>query len=449
MPRFVRAPLAFVRTLPAHGELVEIRLGTRRMVVVCDLELTRTLLRHDRVFDKGGPLYRRLEEVGGVGLATCPASEHRRQRRLVQPAFHQRCFPGYAQIMTDRTDAALTCWQEGGTVDLTRETRRITADVLVATVFGADLDPAVHALLAADLHELLAGVFRRSLLPEPLCRLPTPGNRRHARASARARRLMGELIAGHRAAGAASHRTPDGPADPRSGLLSLLLAARDPEGGPAFSDEELIDHAVTLYVSGTETTAGAVCWALHFSALHPPVHRRLTEEIATVLGGRTATWADLPRLRYTRQTLTEALRLCPPGWLLTRRTEEDTTLGPYALPRGTVLAYSPYLLHHLPEEHPDPDTFDPNRWQPGPDGSPPPPLFLAFGAGPRRCIGDEFAYLQGTLLLASLLSHWDLHPHPSTRPLPRLPQLTLNPGPLPTHLTRPKHHHPSPARPRP
>ncbi|GLF99891.1 cytochrome P450 [Streptomyces yaizuensis] len=441
LARFVRAPLAFVRTLPAHGELVEIRLGSTRLVVVCDPELTRTLLLHDRVFDKGGPLYRRLREVGGTGLATCPAAEHRQRRRLVQPAFHQRHFPGYARIMADRTDAMISSWPEGRTVDLTRETRRITADALVATVFGADLDPAVHSSLAADLHELMAGVFRRSLLPEPLCRLPTLGNRRHARAASHARRTMGELIAGYRARKSCSDASdasdnPDASGGYGDGLLSLLLSARTPDGSGAFSDEELIDHAVTFYVAGTETTAGAVCWAVRFSTLHPHVHRRLTEEIATVLGGRTATWDDLPRLEYTRRTLTETLRLCPPGWFLTRQAEEDTRLGGYFLPRGTTLAYSPYLLHHLPGEHADPDTFDPDRWRPGPGDSAPSPLFLAFGAGARRCIGDEFALLQGTLLLASILSHGDLRLRPGGRPLPRLPQLTLNPGPLPARLVR-------------
>ncbi|CAM5317411.1 hypothetical protein SAVIM338S_00703 [Streptomyces avidinii] len=424
LPSFLRAPLAFLRGLPAHGPLVEIRLGRKPIVVVCDPELTRSVLVQDRVFDKGGPLFERLREAGGQGLATCPSGEHRRQRRLIQPAFHQGRFPGYAGIMTERVDAILGSWRDGQTLDLSVEIRKIAADVVISAVFGTSLESGIHTRLATDFDTLLSGFTRHSLLPKPLRKVPTPGNVRYDRATKRVRRTMTGLVAAYREHGAGDE----------TNLLSMLIAARDPESdAPALTDEELVDQAVTMYSAGTETTAGSVGWALYLAAVHPEVLGRLTAEVDEVLGGRTAGWEDLPLLTYTRQVLSEALRMYPPGWFLTRQVMTDTRLGPYSLAEGTTMAYSPYLISHLPDLYPDPERFDPDRWIQR--GRQPQVPVTVFGGGARKCIGDEFSLIEGVLLLASLLSHWDVDLHPGSLTLPRLPQLTLNPGRMVATIT--------------
>ncbi|MFE6748279.1 cytochrome P450 [Kitasatospora purpeofusca] len=431
---FLREPLAFLRGLPRHGPLVEISFLGKPLVVVCDPELTRAVLVRDRVFDKGGPLFERLREAGGQGLASCPAAEHRRQRRLMQPAFHHSRFPGYARIMTERLDLALRRWHHGQTVDLAVESRTITADVVLSAVFGTSLDPGLHGRLAADFDTLLAGFTRHTLLPKRLRKVPTPGNVRYDRATRRVRSSMADLTAALRRRVAAA---PDG-APAEDNLLSMLIASRDPGSDlPALSDEELVDQAVTMYSAGTETTAGAVNWALFLATTHPAVLAALTAEVDAVLGGRTAGWDDLPQLTYTRQVLTEALRMYPPGWFLTRQTEQDTELGPYAIARGTVIAYSPYLISHLPDLYPDPERFDPDRWD-ARGGQPQVPVTV-FGGGARKCIGDEFSLIEGVLMLSSLLSHWHVDLHRRTLTRPRLPQLTLNPGPMPATLTARRH----------
>ncbi|MQS05443.1 cytochrome P450, partial [Streptomyces alkaliterrae] len=394
---FLRAPLPFLRGLAAHGPLVEIQLAGERVLVVCDPELTRAMLLKDRIFDKGGPLYDRLREAGGQGLASCPASEHRRQRRLIQPAFRQALFPGYAGIMTERLDALITGWQPGRRFDLSTETRSIAADIVVSAIFGTGLDPAVHSRLAGDFDILLAGFTRHTLLPKRLRTMPLPGNREYLAATDRVRRGMTDLTTRYRTQGDTGG----------TNLLSLLVAARDPESDqPALTDDELVDQAVTMYSAGTETTAGAVCWSLYLTNRHPHTLRRLTTEVDDVLGGRTATWDDLPNLRYTRQVFNEALRMYPPGWFLTRDTTEDTTLGGYDIPKGTTVAFTPYLISHLSTLYPQPERFDPDRWKT--DGGKPQVPATVFGGGARKCIGDEFALLEGVLMLASYLSHWRL-----------------------------------------
>lgn len=424
LPSFLRAPLAFLRGLPAHGPVVEIRLGRKPIVVVCDPELTRAVLVQDRVFDKGGPLFERLREAGGQGLATCPSGEHRRQRRLIQPAFHQGRFPGYAGIMTERMDSILGSWRDGQTLDLSVEIRKIAADVVISAVFGTSLENGIHTRLATDFDTLLSGFTRHSLLPKPLRKVPTPGNVRYDEATKRVRRTMTGLVAEYREHGAGDE----------TNLLSMLIAARDPESdSPALTDEELVDQAVTMYSAGTETTAGSVGWALYLAAVHPEVLGRLTAEVDEVLGGRTAGWEDLPRLAYTRQVLSEALRMYPPGWFLTRQVMTETRLGPYSLAEGTTMAYSPYLISHLPDLYPDPERFDPDRWIQR--GRQPQVPVTVFGGGARKCIGDEFSLIEGVLLLASLLSHWEIDLHPGSLKLPRLPQLTLNPGRMAATIT--------------
>ncbi|MFI5617868.1 cytochrome P450 [Streptomyces sp. NPDC051567] len=429
MAAFLRAPLAFLRELPAHGDLVEIRLAGHRMVVVCDPELTRTMLVRDRVFDKGGPMYDRLREAGGHGVASCPSVEHRRQRRLVQPAFHHSRLPGYARIMTACVEEVVGGWRDGRRVDLMVEIRKITAGVVISAVFGTGLDPAVRAHLAADFNVLMSGLGRRTLMPSWLCALPTPGNVRYRRATGRIRRIMAEVIADHRRGGTGGEPS----------LLSLLIDARDPGSEvDAFTDGELVDQAVTMYTAGTETTASAVCWALHLTARHPEAQERLRAEARTVLAGRTATWEDLPRLPYTRQVFAEALRMYPPGWLLTRETATDTRLGRYDLPAGTTVAYSPYLIGRLPALHQEPDRFDPGRWEPqSGERAPRAPKAptTVFGDGARKCAGDEFALVEGVLLLASLASRRHIELQPAALRLPRLPGLALNPGRMPATVT--------------
>ncbi|MFJ4188259.1 cytochrome P450 [Kitasatospora sp. NPDC089509] len=410
---FLASPLGFLRSLAALGDLVEVQLAHQRVLVVCEPTLTRELLTHDRAFDKGGPLYERMRELAGNGLATCPAADHRRQRRLIQPTFHRSRLPLYARTMTDRIEAGLTGWQPGQRIDLVAELRSMAADILLSTVFGAALKPQTCDSLAADLQEIMSAIPRRAVLPALLNNLPTPANLRYRKAHRRARGNMAELVRRLRT-------------DPADGLFGALLGGYDPQAGDRpFTDTELVDQAVTMYAGGTETTVGAVCWALFQAARNPEAGQRLTEECRSALGSRAAEWDDLARLPYSRQVLLEAIRLNPPGWLVTRTATSDAQLGRHRIPAGTTLAYSPYLLGRLTDQYPNPDRFDPDRWSAdGPGGRGP---AAAFGGGARQCIGEEFSLAEGVLMLASVCARWQLRIPPDGLRQPRLPGLTLNP----------------------
>ncbi|MFI0740218.1 cytochrome P450 [Streptomyces sp. NPDC021100] len=423
----VRDPLAFLDALPGRGDLVQVRVGPVRAVVVCDPELTRRVLRDDRTFDKGGPLYERIREVTGNGLASCPYRDHREQRRLLQPAFHSARMAAYAEVMSRQARVTTGAWHDGGTVDAADEMLALSARITVSAMFGAEADDARLAPLREDFTTVVAGIPRRALVPTA-DRLPAPGNRRYDRARSRMRAAIGRLIADHR--GASDGRT--GTDDPDD-LLSLLLAAgRDGPDGRALSESEVTDQFVTFFAAGTETSGSALAWALHLLGGHPEVARRLRAEVDAVLGtAPAATLAHLPDLRLTAAVVNEALRLYPPAWLLTRTTTGDTSLGGHSLPVGTTVVYSAYLLHRRPDLFPEPERFDPDRWIAAP-GAPTPPrtAFLPFGSGPRKCIGDVFALTEAALALATVVADWDLRPADGRRVRPA-PRLVLRPHRLP------------------
>ncbi|WP_184945836.1 cytochrome P450 [Kitasatospora kifunensis] len=398
-PQFARSPAGFLAALPAHGDLVRIRLGTHPAYVVCHPTLVHQLLIADRSFDKGGPIYDKLREVAGNGVGTCPAAVHRRQRRLVQPAFHRDRMPGHAQVMGQEVAALTSSWQHGQILDVPDAMHRLTTAVVVRCLFDPDTDTPGVLALQSSIDAVVAGITRRMTWPLPLIhQLPTPANRRYARARLQVRHLTDGLISHLRSTGAG-----------HDNLMSLLLA---PDTDGAFlSDTEVHDQVVTFLVAGVGSTAITLSWAWHLIGTHPDIQTRLHAEADAVLAGRPAQLTDLNTLELTGRIVTETLRLYPPdSLLLTRTTSTDTELGGHPLPTGTTVAFSPYQLHRRADIYPDPDRFAPDRWKD--IDKPPPGTWVPFGGGPRKCIADTFVRIQATLALATVAARWQLRPVP-------------------------------------
>ncbi|TQJ86901.1 cytochrome P450 [Streptomyces sp. SLBN-31] len=406
--RFLRDPLRFLRSLPDFGDIVTIRLGPVSPVVVCAPELVRRVLVDDRTFDKGGFLFDRSREFLGNGLGTCLHKDHRRQRRMIQPAFHRARLPGYAREMNAQAHAVTDAWQDGRTIDVLAETTAISLRTTAATIFSA-APAALRESLAADLVTLEEGVFRRMLLPPHVDAVPTPGKRRYDRAHARSQQTIDRIIADYRADGV-----------DHGDLMSMLLAAQDDLAGPGtegarLSDEEVRDQVMSFLFASTDTIGKALAWALHLLGGHPHLAERLHAEADAVLAGGVAGFEDLPRLEVTRNIITETMRLYPPGWLLTRTTTVDAELGGRHIPAGTDVAFSPYQIHHRGDLFTEPERFDPDRWGPDRAGAIPREAYLPFGGGARKCIGDAYALTEATLALATIAARWRLEPTPGRR----------------------------------
>jgi cytochrome P450 len=418
----LRRPVKLLDSLPAHGDLVEIRLGPRRAFVLCHPDLARRVLTDFRGFDRGGLGYARVRAAMGNGLATAAHQDHRRQRLVMQPAFRHEHLRGYAGVMQREITATFGNWRDGDNIDLVEEMFTLTTTVALRTLFSSQLDPDQAERLRRAFDVFLRGIYARVAL-RLAGRLPTPGNRRYIRAVAYWRSQVAGLIDGYRYANAGE----EGPGD----LMSRLLTARD-EQGEGLSATELADQVAVLMLAGGETTSSAVAWSWHLLAGHPDVLAAVRAEADAVLGQDVAGWDHLPRLDLTARVVREALRLYPPGWIIPRVCTAPVTLAGRTLPAGSIVVFSPYVLHRRPDLFPDPHRFDPARWlTPAPEHR---ASYLPFGAGATRCIGEEFGLAEATLILATLAARWTLTPEPGMNVTPAA-RAVLVPKAFPVRLS--------------
>ena len=215
---------------------------------------------------------------------------------------------------------------------------------------------------------------------------------------------------------------------PREDLLSMLIEAD-------MSDQQVRDEAVTLFLAGHETTANAMAWTLHLLAQHPEVQRDLQAELDDVLAGELPRAAHMPRLRFTEQVLLESMRLYPPAWIIGRMALENVDLGPYQVRRGSLVLTSQYLVHRDERWFPEPERFEPARWERSPRASLPRYAYFPFGGGSRVCIGEHFAMMEAVMILATLLSRWSLAAVPG-QAIRAQPGITLRPHPGPRVILR-------------
>jgi cytochrome P450 len=414
---FRRDPLGFIeRAQREHGDVVHFGFGPRPIYLLAHPELVReVLVSNHRNFIKSRAL-QRARVILGEGLLTNEGEAHLRQRRLTQPAFHRERVAALAGAMVAHAERCGARWRAGVEVDATREMNRLTLAIAGETLFGADVESEADEIGAAL--SIAMQAFRRLTNPlgALLDRLPVPGTLRVRRAKERLDATIYRMIAERRASGGGG-----------GDLLSLLLEARDEEGdGGGMSDLQLRDEALTLFLAGHETTANALAWTWHLLALNPDAEARLHAELDGVLGTRAPTAADLPALPWTRAVFAEAMRLYPPAWAIGRQPLRPFAAQGYRIRAGGVLLMSPWLMHRDPRWWSEPERYDPARWSPEREAALPRFAYFPFGGGPRKCIGEGFAWTEGILVLATLARRWTLRHAPGAS-VGREPLITLRP----------------------
>ncbi|GAA3788445.1 cytochrome P450 [Streptomyces coacervatus] len=389
----MRDNLGFIDSLRETREpLVEIVLqpGTRTIVVQDPALIHQMLKALGPSLDKGR-LYDKLGQLLGDSVVTATGRNHVRKRRQLQPAFAHTEISRYVDLMRAEVTATVAAWERGRSLDVREAMVGLSLDMLAKTVFAGSLDDAVFRRLRSDLSVVMNGVGARMMLPDWAERLPLPFNRRFDRARAGVRTTINTAVDDLQASG---HDTGD--------MLSMLLRAIDEETGEPLTGHQISSEIFTLAVAGTETTASVLSWTLYELARNPSVEARVLAELDEVLGERPVAFDDVIRLPYLNWVITETLRLHHPGWLVTRRTTEETRLGTWTLPAGTELAYCQHALHRDPARFPDPLTFDPNRWNDATQTLPP-GAFLPFGDGKHKCMGDRLALTEMVTALATML----------------------------------------------
>ncbi len=414
--KFRRDPLGFLtRVVREYGDIAHFTLGRQHVYLLNHPEYVKdVLVTHARKFKKGRIL-ERAKRVLGEGLLTSEGEFHLRQRRLMQPAFHQRRIAEYGAAMVDAAVRWRERWHDGETRDIHAEMMGLTLTVAGQALFGADVERDSGNVREAL--NVVMEVFNFVLLPfsELLEHLPLPQVRRVDAARRRLDELVFRLIA---------ERRRDPRFAQRTDLLSMLLRAQDTEGNSGhMTDQQVRDECVTIILAGHETTANALTWTWYLLSQHPQVEARLHQEIDRALGGRVPGASDLPALRYAEMVLTESMRLYPPAWGVARKALEPHTIAGYEIPTGALLLMNQFVMHRDPRWYREPEAFRPERWE---SEVPQKFAYFPFGGGPRQCIGEGFAWMEGVLLLVSLAQHWRMRVAEGQR-VALKPVITLRP----------------------
>ena len=406
VPSIRRDPLRYLEGVVArHGDLVAFPLPrTPALLVNSVAGARRVLVDNQRGYSKQTVQYGALSMVTGIGLLTADGDAWRTRRRLDQPAFHHGSLDVVAEQSVAAAERLRASWPAGGgVVDVDHAALQATLEVVGRTLFGADLAADGERLVGAVLAALEVVVARaRTPVPVPSW-APTPGNRRLRRATATLDDACAAVVRRRRSAGVA-----DGDTD----LLALLLRAADAD---ELDEQQVRDELVTMVIAGHETVASSLTWTLHLLATHLPEQQRLHDELDEVLAGREPAWADLGSLPWTRAVVDESLRLYPPAWVLTRRAVADDVVDGVAVPAGSLLVVSPWLLHRRADVYPDPLRFSPSRFAADAGRVLPRGAYVPFGAGSRLCIGRDFALVESVLVIAALLRDHAVEPVPGHR----------------------------------
>lgn len=406
-------PLAFLVALAVTGaDVVPFYLGRRHAFLLNHPACVEdVLVRQASTFVKGRG-FDRAKRLLGDGLLTAAGALHQERRRIAQGAFHRQRVAALASVVVEHAARCRDQWREHVAIDAGLEMRQLTLAIAGEALFGADL-----ASWAADISRAVAMAVSPmdglvSIVAPPL-------------QVRRARRVLDAVID----AIVAQRRRAR---EPREDLLSLLLDAH--EAGDEAADRQLRDDAVTFLLAGHDTISHALTWTWLLIAEHAEADDRLGAEIVDVVGDRPPSAEDVPRLVYTKAVLAEALRLFPPAWVIVRRATETRRIGDVAIPAGAVVVASPFVTHRDARFFADPLEFQPERWvsigrvQPAADVARARPklAYFPFGAGPRACIGEGFAWTEGTLVLATLAQRWRLA-RPAGVRIEASPRITLRP----------------------
>jgi cytochrome P450 len=357
-----------------HGDTYRMYVPARRSytyVVHHPDDVKRVLVTNHRNYTKGVDRDR-IRILLGRGLMTSEGEFWTHQRYLLQPFFHRAVITRFAQTIDETNARFLAGWDaeaaRGGTVNITEAMSELTLEIVLRAVFGADFEEMSRAfeVVTRDQARNLEFVYKFRALAG----------------------LVRKLIRRRSAAGEGGHFD----------YVAMMMQARDKRTGTPMSEHALVDEVMTLVVAGHETTASVLNWTWYLLSQHPAVEAALHAELARQPLPPVPSLAHVETLTYTQQVLNEAMRLYPPGWLLSRRSIGLDVLGGYQIPAGSSVLVPLYLVHRHPRYWSDPDRFQPERFAPEHEGTRPRFSFVPFAAGPRHCIGE-------TLALYEMLMH--------------------------------------------
>jgi cytochrome P450 len=379
----------FTDTARKYGDVSGMRIGNFRSLFINHPDLIEDVLVNNAKKYHKGRILQANKYLFGEGLLTSEGDFWLRQRRLSQPAFHRVRVSAYAATMAEYAEQMLATWHDGEERDIHEEMMQLALRIVGKTLFDADVTrDAKEVGETLDILLQIAANFGRTILV-PLW-VPTPRNLRAKLGIKRLEKVIYRIIAERRASG---HDTGD--------LLSILLHAQD-EDGSHMNDRQLRDETITLFLAGHETTANTLSWTWWLLAQNPAVEKKFHEELDGVLSERVPTLNDLPKLTYLSHVLTESLRLYPPAWGMARLAAEEHEIAGYPVRVGYGVAFAQWVVQRDARWFDAPLEFRPGRWESGLAKQLPRFAYFPFGGGPRQCIGNAFALMEASVVLATV-----------------------------------------------
>jgi cytochrome P450 len=423
LPQLLRNPIKFfVNTLHRNDGIATVNVGPVKIYLLSRPDYVDYMLRtNSKNFTKEGGLWDTLRMAIGNGLAASDGNLWLRQRQMMQPHFNRGRLAGLISLMTGAIKEELDRLQvetaSGRRVEIPAEMARMSMRIIVRTMFGTNIEPEEvqkFSRIADTIQRHLSKRIWLFYLPQWLSSTVDRGYWRNMAE-------LDEIV--YRLIDRAAREN-----DRSDTLISMLLDAQDEETGARMDHKQLRDEALTIFLAGYETVATACSWAFYILSQHPDVERKLRTEVEEKLQGAIPQFEDLAKLEYTRCVFQETMRIHPPVWLIPRTASQDDVIGGYLIPAKSVVAVVTYAVHHDPKVWESPERFDPERFTPARSEGRPPSTYLPFGVGPRQCIGNNFALLEGALLLSMLVQRFRMKVLPGQRVEPRAEAVILRVG---------------------
>jgi len=402
LPQLIKNPFGYLKQArETYGDIYNLNLGISKMLIVNHpRQMQHILVDNAQNYRKGGAMWDAVRAMLGNGLVVSEGSFWLRQRRMMQPQFHRQRLAALNDLMVSAINEALDTWEKsanGSDFNVAPAFNELTMKVITRTLFGTGLDNDEMNKVSKAMDYALTYIINAIVLNSLPSWIPAPGRKQYQEAIAQIDETVYRIIADSRKNNGAENH-----------VLAMLLDMVDDETGEGMTDQQLRDEVTTLFLAGYETTSIALSWAFDLLTHHPDVMDKLQAEVDAVLGNRLPTFADLMKLPYSRMIMQETLRIRPSAWQLPRTAVEDDEIDGYQIPAGTTITGLIYMCHYHPEEWDNPEVFDPERFQPDKSEKRHKFAYMPFGAGQRKCIGMDFALMEGQLALAMVAQRYKL-----------------------------------------
>lgn len=428
---FVEDPLSFYEeNIPKHGDVFQMKSVFFRlrnefeyMYVISDPDKVKHVMQDNNKNYVKSSGYNALKLLLGNGLLTSEGDFWRKQRRLMQPAFHRERLASFVDLYALATNDLIAEWnklEDGSEINVSKGFMQLTLGIIAKAMFSTDVGDA-YKVIDKQFDIANESLIKRVTdpIPFPLW-FPLPKVQRERKSYDAIKQIVIEIIEKRRKS-----------QDRYDDLLAMLMEVEDADTGEKMSDEQILDEVITIFLAGHETTAVALTWLMHCLDENPDVTEKLLEEEKTILNGENPTVENLRSLEYTRMVIDEALRLYPPVWVIGRQSTGDDKLGEYDLPANTNCLIPVYYIHRDPRHWDDPLAFKPERFSKENSKGRHKFVYFPFGGGPRLCIGNNFALMEMQVIIPMIVRAFKMT-KPEGFKFEKEPLITMRPNP---HMT--------------